>query len=86
MTSTTPGAGQSHYVISQKRKSFTLYEVDRVTDDVSDLKEQVRQLQLELTSAKVGIVELSDGRRLSPSDVGFRLAMDCSLNLPWLWF
>lgn len=67
-TSTTPGAGQSDYVISQKRKSFTLYEVDRVADDVSDLKEQVRQLRLELASVKVGIAESSDGRRLSPGD------------------
>lgn len=58
---TTPGAGQHDYVISQKRKSFTLYEVDRVADDVTVLKEQVRQLQLELASMRVSIAESSAG-------------------------
>ena len=56
-TDTTPGAGQSDYVISQKRQSFTLYEVDRVADDVSDLKTQVRQLQFELAAMKADIAE-----------------------------
>ena len=58
---TTPGAGQSDYVISQKRQSFTLYEVDRVADDVADLQEQVRLLQLELASMRVSISESSAG-------------------------
>lgn len=58
---TTPGAGQSDYIISQMRRSFTLYEVDRVADDVADLQEQVRQLQLELASMRVSIAESSAG-------------------------
>ena len=60
-TDTTPGAGQHDYVISQKRASFTLYEVDRVADDVAALQEQVRQLQLELASMRVSIAESSAG-------------------------
>ena len=58
---TVPGAGQSDYVISQKRQSFTLYEVDRIADDVATLQEQMRQLQVELASMRVGIAESSAG-------------------------
>jgi hypothetical protein len=58
---TIPGAGQSDYIISQKRESFTLYEVDRIADDVVDLKEQVRLLQLELASMRVSVAESSAG-------------------------
>jgi hypothetical protein len=53
---TTPGDGQNDLVISQKRESFTLYEVDRLAGDVADLKEQVRLLQLELASSRATLV------------------------------
>lgn len=63
---TTPGAGQSDYVISQMRQSFTLYEVDRIADDVVDLKEQVRLLQLELASMRASVAE-SSARLFKPT-------------------
>lgn len=60
-TDTIPGAGQGDFVISQKRESFTLYEIDRLAGDVADLKEQVRLLQLELASTRATIAESSGG-------------------------
>jgi len=49
---TMPGHGQDDYIISQKRKSFTLYEADRLADDIAPMAEDVRQLKLELASMK----------------------------------
>lgn len=49
---TMPGLGQDDYVISQKRKSFTLYEADRLADDITPMAEDIRQLKLELASMK----------------------------------
>ncbi|KAL7518311.1 hypothetical protein ACHAWX_003156 [Stephanocyclus meneghinianus] len=79
-TDTIPGAGQGDFVISQKRESFTLYEVDRLAGDVADLKEQVRLLQLELASTRATIAE-SSGGILKPS-----LALMMSAGIGALFF
>mmetsp|Transcript_28210 Transcript_28210/g.58793 ORF Transcript_28210/g.58793 Transcript_28210/m.58793 type:complete len:208 (+) Transcript_28210:1377-2000(+) len=48
--STMVGLGQGNRVISMKRNSFILNEVDDVNDDVSELTQRVGQLELELAS------------------------------------
>jgi len=44
------GVGQGNRVISMKRNSFILNEVDHVNDDVPELMQRVGQLELELSS------------------------------------
>jgi len=52
--STDPGWGQGDYVISKKRKTFMMYEMDRLGDDAKPIAEDIRQLKLEMASLKAG--------------------------------
>ena len=58
---TLPGIGQGDNIISQKRESFTLYEADRLADDVAAMEEEVRILKLELASMRAQLAESSSG-------------------------
>lgn len=58
---TIPGAGQGDLVISQKRESFTLYEADRLADDVAAMQEEVRLLKLEMASMRASVAESAAG-------------------------
>jgi len=49
---TSPGWGQGDYVISKKRKSFGLYEADRLADDMQPLMEDLADLKAEMAVLK----------------------------------
>ena len=49
---TMVGEGAGDYVISKKRKSFGLYEADRLADDVGPLAQEVRELKLQLAELR----------------------------------
>lgn len=68
--STVPGMGQGDYVISKRRKNFVLYEADSLYDDVGPLKDDIRQLKLELASMKSQSVRSSSGRALLAASSG----------------
>ena len=49
---TMVGEGAGDYVISKKRRSFGLYEADRLADEVGPLAEEVRELKLQLAELR----------------------------------
>ena len=58
-TDTLPGIGQGDYVLSDRRESFTLYEADRLADDVADMAAEISQLKLELATMRASVSESS---------------------------
>jgi len=60
---TEPGLGQGDLVISQKRKSFELYEADRLADDVSPMMEEIQNLKLEMARMKSQRATLLSGAK-----------------------